>query len=329
MTVSNVLRQRSSVTEETRQRVLRALEELNYIPVRTAVQNRHVAMNDIGVLFLQEMQGAVGYPTFLGIVERGKQVDHDLTILLRSAPAWVKPGAETRFLDRRCDGFIFVGDNRPDLSAALIGHKIPVVECYSVAPPPGVARVVGDNVQAMELAVAHMVEQGHTRLAHIAGPEQNLEARERRDGFRAAVERRLGPNSVVGIVQGDTWGDLWGFDYGDDPGLITQPMVEAILALDVTGVVCANDLFALALWKKAEEKGLRVPQDLSITGVDNIVEAERRGLTSVRTPFDRIGRKAVDALLALIAGASAEDAGAVLPVDLIKRGSVGPPPRRS
>ena len=325
MTVSNVIRDRTGqMGEETRSRVLAAIHALDYVPVRTAAQNRHVATNAIGVVFLQEMQGAVGYPTFLGMCSRAKQTDHDLTIFLRSEPDWVKPGTEAQFLDRRCDGFIFVGENRPEISEALVRHRIPVVECYSVSPPPGAARVLGDNESGTRRATQHLISLGHRRIAHIAGPPENLEARQRRDGFeRAMLEAGLSvPDAHV--VQAGSWGDLWGFGAGYD-GAITRPVAEAALKLDVTAVVCANDLLALALWRMAEEKGRRVPEDLSITGVDNIVECAHRGLTSVALPFEQIGRTAIDAILALLEGGKAEDASAVLPAELVHRHSTARP----
>jgi len=328
MTVTNVLKNRANqVSEETRRRVLSAVEDLNYIPVRSAMQNRHVQTNAIGVLFLQDMEGAVGHPTFLGICNHAKQLDYDLTILLRSEPNWQKPGVQSHFLDHRSDGFIFIGEERPDISALLVRNKIPVVECYSVAPPEGVARVLGDNRQAMRLAVEKLVALGHRRIAHIGGPEMISEARERADGFCEAVSDLLGVDGADFVVQGDSWGDLWGFDYGNDPGLKSRPVVEAALNLNATAYVCANDLYALALWKMAEQRGLRVPEDLSITGMDNIVEAAHKGLTTISTPFNLIGRTAVDVLHQLLNGAEPKEVSRVLPVELVERKSIGPAAR--
>ena len=98
MTVSNVLRDREGqMVGETRRRVLEAIHELGYVPVRSSMQNRHVRTNCLGLVFIQSMQGAVGYPTFLGMCERARQVDYDLTMLLRSEPDWVKPGRPHNF----------------------------------------------------------------------------------------------------------------------------------------------------------------------------------------------------------------------------------------
>lgn len=329
MTVSNVLRSRTEkMSEETRQRVLQAVHDLDYVPVRTAAQNRHVITNAIGVVFLWEMEGVVSYPTFFGMCRRARQLDHDLTIFLRSQPDWVKPGTEAPFLDRRCDAFIFVGDKRREVSEVLVRNHVPVVECFSVSPPPGAARILSDNAAGMHQAVRHLAERGHARVAHLAGPVGNPEAVVRRGAFQDAV-RALGLPARAGwVVQADTWGDFWGFDK-EDAGVLTRPAVEAALRLvaeeGVTAVVCANDLFALALWRMAEERGLRVPEDLSLTGVDNMDEGALRGLTSIAQPFAQIGYAAVDAAIALLGGGSAAEASRVLPVELIERRSVAAP----
>lgn len=329
MTVSNVLRNRAEKTsEQTRQRVLQAVHELGYLPVRMAAQNRHVTTHAIGVVFIQEMESAVGYPTFFGMCHRARQLDHDLTIFLRSEPDWVKPGTEASFLDRRCDGFIFVGDNRREVSEVLIHHQIPVVECFSVSPPLGAARILSDNASGMHQAVRHLVEKGHRRIVHLAGPSSNSEAIERREGFRCMMRECGLADYADCIVQADTWGDYWGFAE-EDEGLTTRPLTEAVLKLvseqGVTAAVCANDLFGLALWRMAEEYGLRVPEDLSITGVDNTMEGVLRGLTSVAQPFEQIGCAAVNAVIALLEGTDAAQASQVLPVALIERRSVAAP----
>ena len=207
MTVSNVLRNRTAKTaDETRRRVLEAVRDLNYVPVRTAAQNRHVATNAIGVVFVQEIEGAVGYPTFFGMCRRARELDYDLTIFLRSEPDWLQPGTEAQFLDRRCDGFIFVGDNRREVSEALVRHQVPVVECFSVHPPPGVASVLGDNASGMRQAVRHLAALGHTRIVHLAGASVNREAAVRCEGFCAAMYECGLPCGPDSVVQGEQWG---------------------------------------------------------------------------------------------------------------------------
>ena len=203
------------------------------------------------------------------------------------------------------------------------------MECYSVAPAPGVARVLGDNIDAMRQAVTHLAEFGHERIAHLAGPHSNLEAQERMEGFRAAMRATFGPDCWDDVVQGDTWGEPRHLPGGgEETSEQARPLAEAILAMNVTAVVCANDWLALALWQAASERGIRVPQDLSLTGMDNTLPAAYKGLTSVATPFEQIGRAAVDAFLTLQNGGNSAQASRVLPVELIQRSSVAVPNRQ-
>jgi DNA-binding LacI/PurR family transcriptional regulator len=90
-------------------------------------------------------------------------------------------------------------------------------------------------------------------------------------------------------------------------------------------VVCANDGLALDLWCLANEGGLRVPQDLSVTGMDNTSEGGHHGLTSVDGCFEDVGRAGVKALMAMLGGGSAEEASRVVPVQIVERSSVARP----
>ncbi len=329
MTVSNVLRRRSgSVSEGTRLRVLEALQELNYIPVRSASQNRHIETNVIGVIFLQDMHGFVGEQTFWGMSARAREKDQDLLVILRSQPEWMAPDVSAQFLDRRCDGYIIIGSYQPRLSAMLAAHQVPVVECYSVHPPPGVARVTCDDRGAIRQAVELLWQRGHRRIAHLGGPIGDVEADLRADTFCAAMEEKtvmdekgdaeFGPI----MARGNHWGSA---DPANRPTPEARALVDTILEAKVTAVVCASDGLALDLWQAAMDQGLRVPQDLSITGLDNVQEGRSKGLTSVDTSFYRIGQTAVTALLSLVRGMAPEEAGAVVPAKLIERASVGPP----
>lgn len=326
MTVSNVLRGRTDrVAVKTRERVMEAVHSLNYVPVRTAAQNRHVCTNTLGVIFLEmhRPNDIVGYPTFLGMCEQGEQTDYDLTVFLRPESEWVRAGSEARFLDHRCDGFIFVGSCRPALAEVLVHHRIPAVECYSVLPKPGIARIIGDNRDGVRQAVAHLAQCGHTRIAHLAGPWGSLEADERLAGFRNAMQEVFGQDYPDVVIRGNTWGGPLLFHEGRDRvEERARPLAEAVLAANVTAVVCANDLLAMTVWQVAEEHGLRVPEDLSLTGMDNSTWAAYRGLTTIATPFEGIGRAAVDAVLTIQAGGSAENASRILPVTLVERASV-------
>lgn len=324
-TVSNVLNNRSGRTsDETRERVLCAVREMNYIPIpRPAMQNRHVETRAIGVVFLDEMKflqdlrERLGWHTFAGMRDRARHYEYDLLLLFRSRPGWLEPGTEAQFLDRRYDGIVFLGQCRRDLAATLVAHGLPTVVCYSADTPSGVASVLADNRRAMELAAHHLLAHGHKRIAHLAGPHWSMEATQRRDEYSAALRTAGRDECARRIVQALTWGD----NVEE-----TRSVAEAILDLNVTGVVCANDFLALALWQIAEERGLRIPEDLSLVGMDDLDEGAAKGLTSIVNPFYQIGGQAIDSLLTLIKGGDYQDACKLIPVELISRSSVCPPP---
>lgn len=323
-TVSNVLNNRAGrMSQETRERVQCAIEDLNYIPIpRPAMQNRHVETHSIGVAFmddqkfLQDVRERLGLYTFAGMRDQAKQHQYDLLLLFHSRPEWLETGAESRFLDRRYDGIIFVGQCPRPMLDALVLHRFPTVVCYSPDLPEGIAGVLVDNRAAMRLAVEHLIAHGHKRIAYMAGPHWSKEAGERRDLYCEAMLERGRPKCARRIVQGDTW--------GGNP-TETQSLAEAILDMEVTAVVCGNDFLALDLWQVAEAQGVRVPQDLSLIGMDNLEESMERGLTSIVNPFYQIGCQAIDSLLCLIRGGEVREACRRIPVELVSRSSVGPP----
>jgi LacI family transcriptional regulator len=328
-TISNVLNNRPGrVSEETRQRVLAAVGDINYIPVRRpALQNRHVETRAIGVVFmddvvfldnlqsLKEMRERLGLHTFAGMRDQARHHAYDLLLLFRSRPEVLAAGMATQFLDRRFDGIIFVGQCPRALVETLVAHKVPTVVCYSMDTPTGAASILADNRMAMRLAVEHLIEHGHERIAHLSGPSWSDEAKRRREEYRRILQS-LGRHACAErIAEARTWGEKV-----ED----VRAAAEEILAKEVTAVVCGNDFLALALWRIAEEKGLKVPEDLSLTGMDNMEDGAERGLTSVVNPCYQIGCQAIDSLVSLIRGTNYKDASRHLPVELVSRNSVSP-----
>ena len=322
-TVTNVLRERAIVAPETRDRVLEAVRALNYIPVRSAMQNRHVQTHVISVVFDHtSRQSGTGWhsldmATLEGIRDGAQQEGYDLLINLRRQPEWMRDREEHWLLDRRSDGFIFVNPRDPQrtrkLMDALVRHQIPVVGCFTTDVPTGVGTVIADSDLAMRLAVEHMARHGHSRIAHLAGAEWHSETRLRREGFRRAM-LDCGLQCPAGcIIETGQWSE-------------NNPIaMESLLRQDFTAVVCWNDDLAVELWAAAEAAGREVPRSLSIIGVDDTYAARTRGLTTVTNPFGRIGREAVEVVQGLINGDAYETCHRRLPVELIERQSVSLP----
>jgi LacI family transcriptional regulator len=321
MTVSNVLRGRNDVVADaTRARVLEAVRELDYVPVRSTVQNRHVETRIIGLVFEHQAMEhhPMGVRTYEGLCQRAGQHGYDLLTLLRARQDWVLDREELRFLDRRCDGFIFLSSLMGQWESALqalVEHGIPTVVCYRRTVPKGIATVIIDAAQAMQIGVDHLARQGHTRIAHLAAPTTAYDGIERRRQFMRAMQKRGLHEYSRCIIPGTL--PNWYFDY--------ENAFDKIRAAYVTGVVAFNDKLAMGLWEVAARRGVRVPRDLSIVGIDNTKPAAERGLSSINIGFDEVGRAAVDAWLGLHRDGSVEEHSRVLPVELVERKSVRPP----
>ncbi|BCM90697.1 catabolite control protein A [Abditibacteriota bacterium] len=314
-TVSNVLLGRNDiVAPEKRDMVLQAARDLDYVPVRSTLQNRHVETRVIAVPFNDptKIGWAINSGTYTGICKEAMAQSYDVLMLLRSDPDWAVERSEVQFLDRRSDGIIFaspiIGEG-PQTFAALIRHKIPAVVCYRRDLPEGIAWVDVDNRAAMYGAVEYLWKRGHRRIVHLSENLQlSFDNRERRRYFSEAMQK-------FGL---DEWSNTVVETHYH---AATPALAEEIIGLGATGVVAMNDLLAIDLKKAMVNAGLNVPRDLSIVGVDG-VEAETYDLTSMEFSFVDIGRKATEVLVARINGQSAQQCSRQVPVRLVERGSV-------
>jgi len=335
MTVSRVVRGRKhQVNEETFKRVIAAMNELNYVPIRPAMQNRHVETSTIG--YVPHSPDAPDNPidrlTNEGLCRECRRQGYDVLILLRDETDWMANRAVARFLDRRSDGFILVSPRCgewQEMLELLTEQDLPIVVCYRRDVPEGVAWVDPDNEGIMRLTVGHLVEHGHRRIAHLLGTptattragilelgerlgeHDHFDDVERQRYFREAIHQSPGASGIV-VRAGDS-------DWQILPGTI-----DLLLEQGVTGVI-SGDYAAMQLWDLAEKAGLRVPRDFSIVGIDNQTEAAHRGLTSVGFGYGEVGRLAVEGWVQLSRGGCAKESSRVVPVQLVKRASVTAP----
>jgi len=318
VTVSNVLRGLDSrASQETRERVLRAAEKLNYIPVKPpTTQNYHIETRV--VTLVPEHHDVRHYDldlfTYQGIIEGARHHGYSVLTMVQHEEDRIDGREALRFLDRSSDGFIFTVSLRDQWNRVLdvvAQNQVPSVVCYNREVPEGVAWVDVDNSAAMHQAVAHLVANGHTRIAFVAGPPDNFDASERyREWLVAMHEHNLAVSEDF-IVQGAY------------EGYVTNAeALASVTHLSVTAAVCFNDTLALALWDVVEAQGLCVPYDLSIIGMDNRPEAEARGLSSLAHSFIDIGRLAMDAWIELKGGQEACHCNKLAPVHLVERRSV-------
>lgn len=311
-TVSRVLNNHPSVRQETRERVLRAVHQLNYRPNALARGLAARRSKVIGVVsFDTILYGPAA--TLLGIERAARAAGYGINIVTlerldRSGVA----AAIDALSEQSVAGVVLIA---PMVSAAVAMHGLPTgVPAVLVEPGGGseLPSVSVDQVAGARLAVEHLLALGHETVVHITGPRDWLEARDRLEGWRLALEtagRRVPP-----AITGD-WSPRAGYEIG-------QSLAER---RDATAIFCANDHQALGLLRALHQRGVRVPDDVSVVGFDDIPEAEyfTPPLTTVRQDFDEVGRRCVAALLDLLDG-SAEGAN-LSPVEptLVIRASSG------
>lgn len=336
MTVSRVLRGRSSrFSEATYERVMAAVRELNYVPMRSAFQNRHVETHTIGYVphNLGMPHNMIDSITYEGLCQEARRHGYDLLTMLRDESDWMANREVVRFLDRRSDGFIFLSPRSSDWQDVLedlIEQAVPVVVCYRRDVPAGVAWVDPDNEAIVQLGVRHLIAHGHSKIALlVSSPESahpgqprvqqkpcvhsHFDDLQRQQHFQSAVREFGGAKCSGQIIQ------------VADRDLEPYPdSIDFLRAQGVTAVIC-GDYLALNFWSLAEKAGASIPGDFSIVGIDNQFPASHRGLTTVAFGYDAVGRHAINAWVELKQGAPVQQCCKVVPVELAERASVGPP----
>ncbi|MCI0157670.1 substrate-binding domain-containing protein [Leifsonia shinshuensis] len=301
-TVSKVLRGGTDVSPATRDRVMEAVRAVGYARAAraTAGESDAPAMID---LVVNHVHGTWANGVLTGVESAATAANVDVVITVaRDDGNWV-----SRLLRRPSHGAIVVlVDPAPAHFAALEAARIPVVLVTPMSEPSAPAMRVGvTNWDGGRTAAEHLLGLGHERFAVVGGDRAHLYSRARIDGFRSALEVQGGRPPV--IVHGD-----W------DRGSAAAAIAPVLAGPDrPTAVFACSDLMAMGVYDAARAAGLRVPEDLSVVGFDDVPEASWGSppLTTVRQPITEMGEAAVRLLLS--ADAAADPAPAELPrVDL-------------
>lgn len=290
-TVSNVLNRPEQVSEPTRRRVLAAIQELGF--VRNEAARR---LRGAGSRTLAYVMANAGNPFFTDVA-RGVQLAADAAGLM----LYLCDGGEARerqnaYLDlleqQRVAGVLVTPVNAPDGHiAALRARGTPVVLIDASGTDARLCSVGVDNVLGGSLAVTHLLDIGHRRIAFCGGPRRIRQIADRIAGAQRAVE--AAGNAELIVMDTDTMTVAAGRYAG-------QRLAELPADRRPTAAVCANDLIALGLLQQTLQLGIRVPVDLAIVGYDDIEFAQAAAvpLTSVRQPRQLLGRTATELMLA-------------------------------
>lgn len=313
-TVSKVINDRYGVAPETYDKVMDVVAELGYESSLVASSLRRGSTNVIGVLvpefepFSAELLKGISSAaagTGYELLAHSGNLEHD------------QVGWERRSLSRLAgtliDGAVIVAP-----TATVTDTTIPVVAIDPHTGRPGPSTIEADNVGGARAATQHLIDLGHRRIAHVRGRTDLVSASLREQGYREALE-------AAGLPFDPDLVRVGGYRAAE-----TSDAARDLLTLPErpTAIFSANDLSAIRVVEVAHELGLRVPEDVSVVGFDNVPEAANAvpPLTTVAQPMHQMGAEAVRILLGLLAGETREEH-LLLPATLVVRASTAPPAR--
>ncbi|MBB6405750.1 LacI family DNA-binding transcriptional regulator [Arthrobacter sp. AZCC_0090] len=312
-TVSRVINDHPNVSKGTRERVEAAIAELGYrrnTAARSLVTRRS---QTIGVLASELAQYGPAN-TLLGVEQAARDAGYFVSIAaLRTVSREAILDTVRHFLDQAVDGIVVIVPHSETLLAlAEVKPGVPVVAVGSLGNA-AVGGAMVDQRRGAELAVRHLVDQGHRRIGHVAGPQDWIDGVARAEGWSAAL-RAAGLDDDL-LVVGD-WSAGSGYDIG-------RKLAGERAA---TALFVGNDQMALGLLRAFNEAGVRVPQDVSVVGFDDQPESGyfTPPLTTVRQDFEELGRRCMDIMLGGIEGGQSIGTTVVEP-ELVVRQSTSAP----
>ncbi|GAB4070774.1 LacI family DNA-binding transcriptional regulator [Angustibacter speluncae] len=314
-TVSRVINDHPSVAPGTRARVSAAIAELGYRPNAAARALVTRSNRTIGLVTVNISQYGPAH-TMLGLEEavRGAGYGLGVTILDDLSPEAMTEAVD-RFVAQSVDAVV-VQATYDAAVHAIAGLRVPVPLVAVQAAHGDVPTASVDQLEGAGLATRHLLGLGHRTVHHVRGPHDSQEARARVEAWRLTLKATSAP--VPEVEAGD-----WTAASGHEAGL--RLVARRAAGEPVTAVFVANDQMALGVLRALTEAGLRVPDDVSVVGFDDIPEAAFLSppLTTVRQDFAALGRQCVDLVLRLLDGGTASSE-AVHPVLVVRASAAAP-----
>lgn len=312
-TVSRVINNKAHVSPEKRERVLRAMAQLGYV---VNMQARSLAGGESRVvgLLVDYLSSSYMDEIIRGIDEALDAENYDLMLYTTHRRKTKESAYVTKLTRGLADGLLLI---LPRNAAAYLDtlrqRQFPHVMVDYLNNKQNVPSVSATNFRGAYDAMSFLLSLGHRRIGFITGTMELGSARDRLDGYRAALKDHGIPADSHLICEGD----------------FTQPQgyqcAQELLSLSEqpTAIFASNDMMAFGVMEAARERGLRLPEDLSIVGFDDIPQASyvHPALTTIRQPLEEMGRSATHLLLKYIAHPNAEIERIELPTRLIIRES--------
>lgn len=286
-TVSRVLNHRPGVRADTRQRVLDAARTLNFRPNAMARRLAGGRSRRIGVIVPDPtLYGPTS--TWIGVERAARAAGYDISIaILDRCDRAGTAAALGSLVDQSVAGVIVVAAHRTAAALLQLANGMPVV-AVEASIDPNVPSPAVDQAAGARSAVQHLLGLGHRQIWHIAGPRDSLDAQRRVEGWRDALSESglAAPEPLIG-------------DWTARSGYLAGLELSSRSRRAVTAVLVASDRMAAGVLRAFHERGIRVPDDISVVGFDDAPEARYLcpPLTTVRQDFDEVGRRCVAALV--------------------------------
>ncbi|WP_067172814.1 LacI family DNA-binding transcriptional regulator [Microtetraspora niveoalba] len=312
-TVSRVVNGQATVTPQIREAVLRAVDELGYVP-NSAARSLVTQRTDSIALVVSEPPTRVFSedPMFSTVIRAAslelEAADRQVVLMLAGSPK-SHARIERYIAGGHVDGVMLISMHGADpLPAAICRMSVPIVSYGRPAVPVPLPYVDNDNVGGAEKAVRHLLDKGRRRIATIAGPQDMIGGQDRLAGYRNVL-RESDRRSIVAVG-----------DFTRESGAVAmRQLLRDDPGLDA--VFVANDLMAVGALQSLRQAGRRVPDDVAVVGFDDIEAAKftEPPLTTIRHPFTEQAAAMVKLLLDLFHGGPAEPV--ILPNELVIRES--------
>jgi LacI family transcriptional regulator len=289
-TVSNVINKRKSqISEDTRKKILKLIEEFHYKPNKIARSLRRGRTRNIG-LVVPDMVFHPYYPKIFDIIE-SSLLDKGYNLLVFNTRENIdrENRAVNELLEIKVDGIIFIRIIQKNDYLKILSTDIPIVACLRDFNYFKVPSVLTDNEKIGYLATNYLLEKGHRNIIHFAGNEELLAHKERKSGYLRALE-----TSGINVRK----------DYIKTCDYKGQDLFNEILPVlhkikDFTAVFAYNDLVAMHCMKALRLMGRTIPDDVSVIGVDNLNcgELVEPSLTTIEQPVEEICELSIQLLV--------------------------------
>jgi LacI family transcriptional regulator len=318
-TVSYVLNNSGPVAAERRARVLDAIRILDYTPNESARSLKRQSASTIG-LVVPELANQFFALVAEGVERAASEQDVLVVMCVPEATARHDPHHAQLLRSQRLDGVVYLsGTGTSPREVLELARSGPVVLVDEHLPGSDLPAVVSDSRRGAREVAQHVLEHGHRRLAVIGGPPALWTAQQRLAGYREAVAGAgLDPDAVP----------IYDGDYRQASGVeLAAKALAGPAAKRPTAILCANDLMAVGALEHCRSAGLRVPEDVSIVGFDDIpfVSLLTPRLTTVRQPAREMGFAVISLLFDLLSGNRPVEPLQLMPITVQIRESVARP----